>query len=114
MHESAIVAALVFEAPAIAQTKPTVPVIVKDMTSRYWQAVLAGHTLIWWRETRNPWLWRIVGMEAIFLLFFGQWYANRYYSFGVQLPFGIMVALILGLWFAILAGGWWWDRKRRA
>jgi len=28
--------------PAIAQTKPTVPVIVKDMTSPYWQAVLAG------------------------------------------------------------------------
>jgi ribose transport system substrate-binding protein len=39
---AAIVAALVFEAPAIAQTKPTVPVIVKDMTSPYWQAVLAG------------------------------------------------------------------------
>jgi ribose transport system substrate-binding protein len=28
--------------PAIAQTKPTIPVIVKDVTSPYWQAVLAG------------------------------------------------------------------------
>src|ERR1700758_2529418 len=28
--------------PAIAQTKPTVPIIVKDKTSSYWQAVLAG------------------------------------------------------------------------
>jgi ribose transport system substrate-binding protein len=31
-----------FGVPAIAQTKPTIPVIVKDMTSPYWQAVLAG------------------------------------------------------------------------
>src|SRR5258708_6969647 len=29
-------------AAAIAQTKPTIPVIVKDTTSRYWQTVLAG------------------------------------------------------------------------
>jgi hypothetical protein len=79
-----------------------------------WQAILAGHTLVWWRATRNPWLWRIVGMEAVFLLFFGQWYASRYISLGMQLSFGVMVALILGLWFAILVGGWWRDRKRRA
>ena len=37
-----IVAGLAFGAPAVAQTRPTVPVIVKDMTSPYWQAVLAG------------------------------------------------------------------------
>jgi ribose transport system substrate-binding protein len=37
-----IVAAIAFGASAIAQTKPTVPVIVKDMTSPYWQTVLAG------------------------------------------------------------------------
>src|SRR6476646_11736407 len=29
-------------AVAIAQTKPTIPVIVKDTTSLYWQTVLAG------------------------------------------------------------------------
>ena len=38
----AIAAGVAFGAPAIAQTKPTVPVIVKNMTSPYWQAVLAG------------------------------------------------------------------------
>jgi ribose transport system substrate-binding protein len=37
-----IVAGLAFAAAAIAEMKPTVPVIVKDMTSPYWQAVLAG------------------------------------------------------------------------
>src|SRR5579862_7922356 len=39
---AAIVAGLPVGAHAIAQTNPTVPVIVKDMTSPYWQAVLAG------------------------------------------------------------------------
>src|ERR1700726_3968975 len=29
-------------AAAMAQTKPTIPIIVKNKTSRYWQLVLAG------------------------------------------------------------------------
>jgi hypothetical protein len=29
-------------ASAMAQTKPTIPVIVKDTTSFYWQTVIAG------------------------------------------------------------------------
>jgi ribose transport system substrate-binding protein len=37
-----IVAGLAFGAPAMAQTKPTVAVIVKSTTSPYWQTVLAG------------------------------------------------------------------------
>src|SRR6202030_212197 len=37
-----IVAGIAFGVPAIAQIKPTIPVIVKDMTSPYWQVVLAG------------------------------------------------------------------------
>jgi ribose transport system substrate-binding protein len=42
MVAAGIVAGIAFGVPAIAQTKPTIPVIVKDMTSTYWQAVLAG------------------------------------------------------------------------
>ena len=37
-----IVAGLAFAAPATAQTKPTIAIIVKDTTSAYWQTVLAG------------------------------------------------------------------------
>jgi ribose transport system substrate-binding protein len=37
-----IVAGVAFGVPALAQTKPTIPVIVKDATSPYWQSVLAG------------------------------------------------------------------------
>jgi ribose transport system substrate-binding protein len=37
-----IVVGLAFGAPAMAQTKPTISIIVKDTTSVYWQTVLAG------------------------------------------------------------------------
>ena len=39
---TSILAGLGFVAPAMTQTKPTISVIVKDTTSVYWQAVLAG------------------------------------------------------------------------
>jgi ribose transport system substrate-binding protein len=42
MITAAIVAGVSFGAPAMAQTKPVISVIVKDTTSPYWQAVLAG------------------------------------------------------------------------
>src|ERR1700740_1438933 len=37
-----LVACTTVWAPGFAQTKPTIPVIVKDTSSPYWQAVLAG------------------------------------------------------------------------
>jgi hypothetical protein len=76
-----------------------------------WQAVLAGYVWVWWRETRNAWFTRIVLMEVLFLLVFTQWYASRYYHWGGQLPFPIMIALILGLWGIVLGVGWRQDRK---
>jgi len=76
-----------------------------------WQSILAGCVWVWWRETRNAWFIRIVAMEVVFLLVFTQWYASRYFHWGAQLPFALMVALILGLWGAILGAGWWTDKK---
>jgi hypothetical protein len=77
-----------------------------------WQAILAGMVWVWWRETRNIWITCILACEIVFLLVFTQWYASRYYHWGGQLPFGAMVALILVLWGAILAFGWWRDKRR--
>jgi hypothetical protein len=77
-----------------------------------WQAILAGIVWVWWRETKNSWFPRVLAMEGVFLLFFGQWYANRYYHFGGQLSFGQMVVFILACWFAILLTGWLLDRGK--
>ena len=77
-----------------------------------WQALVGGYVWVWWRETRNPWVMRMVACEAVFLLVFTQWYASRYFYVGGQLPFAIMIALIVSLWGAIVAGGWWQDKRR--
>lgn len=79
-----------------------------------WQALVAGYVWVWRGETRNPWFARIVACEAIFVLVFGQWYASRYFYVGGQLPFAAMIALIVGLWAAIVGGGWWLDNRRAA
>jgi len=76
-----------------------------------WQALIAGYVWVWWRETRNVWLGRIVLMEVVFLTIFTQWYGSRYYHWAGQLPFAGMIALILGLWGGILGIGWWQDKR---
>jgi len=77
-----------------------------------WEAILAGTVWVWWRETRNRWVARVVWCEVAFVVVFTQWYASRYFYWGGQLPFAIMVALIFGLWGLILGAGWWLDKKR--
>ncbi len=79
-----------------------------------WQSIIAGYVWVWWRETHNAWFSRIVVMEVVFLLFFMQWYASRYFYWGGQLPFAAMVALILGLWGIILGVGLWRDKRSGA
>lgn len=76
-----------------------------------WQAIVAGYVWVWWRETRNVWLTRLILMEVVFLAIFTQWYASRYFHLGGQLPFAAMVAVILGLWGAILGIGLWRDKR---
>jgi hypothetical protein len=78
-----------------------------------WQTILAGNVWVWWRETKNSWVLRVIAMEAAFLLVFGQWYASRYLSLGPQVPFIQMMAIILSLWALILLWGWYRDRKNR-
>ena len=79
-----------------------------------WQAILAGVVWVWWRATRSAWLLRVVLCEVVFLALFLQWYTSRYLLWGGTLDFPIMVALIVGLWAAILLGGWWQDQRRAA
>jgi hypothetical protein len=79
-----------------------------------WQALIAGNALVRWRATRRLAFLQVIACEIAFLLIFAQWYASRYFHWGGQLPFGGMVALILGLWALILAGGWLWQRHQAA
>lgn len=76
------------------------------------QALLTTSAWIRQRETRDPWLVRILGVEAVFLAFFTEWYASRYFGSITRLSFGIMVLAIVGISALIVLGGWWWDRRK--
>jgi len=79
-----------------------------------WQAILAAKAFLWWRETHNPWMARILAVEGIFLLFFGIWYSSRYGNWATQ-PVHVFVILgaILAVGGLILLGGWVRDLIRR-
>jgi hypothetical protein len=77
-----------------------------------WQVLVAGHAWTWFRKVRDAWLLRIYLVEGVLLVFFTQWYLSRYLLIGDQIPFGWMVALIVGISLVILVGGGLWDRYR--
>ena len=77
-----------------------------------WQAILAGYVWVWWRVTHSTWFSSVLACEIVFVLVFTQWYLSRYYHWGGQLPFAVMIGLILGLWAVILAIGWWRGKSR--
>jgi len=69
-------------------------------------AILSGWGWMWAKEHQFVWLKRIWLVEGVFLLFFTQWYASRYYqSFG-RLDLKVMMGLIVIIGSAILAGGY--------
>lgn len=77
-----------------------------------WMALLAAWAIDRALAVRDPWLWRWIAVEGIFLGFFTHWYASRYLHIGGRLPFWLMLAWILALSGLVLAGGWFYDRFR--
>jgi 4-amino-4-deoxy-L-arabinose transferase-like glycosyltransferase len=77
-----------------------------------WQALAAAYAWTRFRARIDSWLVRIWLVEVLFLAFFTQWYLSRYYHIGGQIPFGWMVALIIGSSLVVLVGGELWDRSR--
>ena len=62
-------------------------------------------------QTRSPWFWRWIAIEVEFLLFFVNFYWNRYIGgINTYLLFRVMIALIIFVAMLILGGGWLWDR----
>jgi hypothetical protein len=76
-----------------------------------WQSILAGYVWVWWRESRSVWFTAVLACEIVFVLVFTQWYLSRYLHWGGQLPFAVMIGLIVGLWGLIIGVGSWQDQK---
>ncbi len=77
------------------------------------QALLAAWAWGWAFVHRDVWLRRWLMIEAVFVLFFLQWYASRYTRLFSRLHFWEMVAVILLFSGLILLLGWARDRKKR-
>ncbi len=78
------------------------------------QAALAAFAWTRQRATRDPWLGRVLIVEGIFLVFFGEWYASRYFGTFGKLPFETMALCIIILSGLVMGGGWWLDRRKQA
>jgi hypothetical protein len=81
------------------------------------QALAAGFAWTWWRDKKDSWLPRIVALEALCVLLYGQWYLARYYRIGIHLPIMVVLSISLLATVLIFLGGWIWDsiqmRKQR-
>ncbi|NLG99347.1 MAG: hypothetical protein GX491_18480 [Chloroflexi bacterium] len=77
-----------------------------------WMALLAGWSIDWALSHRDPWLWRWIAVEVIFVGFFTNWYFSRYFHLWQRLQFWQMALWIVGLSGFVLVGGWVWDRFR--
>lgn len=79
-----------------------------------WQALLAAQTWLWWRETHNHWMKRILLAEGIFLALFLYWYLARYSGWRQgQVHVFVILLLLLLLTSALLVGAWLRDRARQ-
>jgi hypothetical protein len=79
-----------------------------------WIALITAWSIERAGAQRDAWLARWLLVEVIFLTFFTTWYASRYYHFPIKLPFFTMVVLITGCSLLVLAGGYVYDRRKRA
>ncbi len=84
------------------------------------EALVIAHAWLWWREQRDAWLPRILILEILCVLLYGQWYVARYLTKSMSLHWPILVVVGLSLFLVVLifVGGWLWDfwraRKKTA
>jgi hypothetical protein len=76
------------------------------------EALVTGYAWLWWLEHRDPWLPRIVVLEVLCVLLYGQWYLARYYLIGIHLPILLVLGISILLAVGIFIGGWLLDRRR--
>jgi hypothetical protein len=79
-----------------------------------WMALLAGWGWQWARAQRDPLLGRILGVEVIFMLFFGEWYLSRLIPALPHPSFLVVSGLIIAASMLFLAGSWAYNRYRRS
>ncbi len=76
-----------------------------------WIAILVGWVWMHLRQGKTPWFWRIIAIEAVFILVFLDWYLYRNFNWGPEITFPYLM-IFLGLFIVVvLVGGFLWDKK---
>jgi hypothetical protein len=78
-----------------------------------WQVILVAWAWEWAHSRRDPWLWRWLAVEVVFVGLFTEWYLGRYYPGFIHLDIKLMTLIILLISGMILIGGVIWDHKRK-
>lgn len=79
-----------------------------------WQALLAARAWLWWRETHDRWMKRILAAEGIFLVLFLYWYLARYSGWRQgQVHVFVILLLLFILTIVLMASAWLRDRLRQ-
>jgi uncharacterized membrane protein YjjP (DUF1212 family) len=77
-------------------------------------SIVVAWACAFFKEQHSPWFWRWVAVVAEFLLFFTNFYLNRYVlGVGTQIPFNWMIVLIVLVAVLILGGGWIFDLSKK-
>ncbi len=76
-------------------------------------ALCAGWALHWAGEKKDPWLWRIIAVEAVFIVVLLNWYLERTHGFGISINLYASIGLCVFLGVFMFLGFWLLDHKRR-
>jgi hypothetical protein len=77
------------------------------------QVMLAAWAWQWARSQYDPWLWRWLAVEVVFVGLFTEWYVGRYYPGILHLDIKLMSLLTLSICGLILIGGFIWDHYHK-
>lgn len=78
-----------------------------------WMSLFAGWLWLKVRDRKQPWFWRIVAVEFVFVLVFLNWYLFRYYTLGLNIWYGHMAIIVVACAVLILGCGYLWDRRKK-
>ena len=71
-----------------------------------WQALVVAQTFLALKKAQGRWLLRILGVEAILLLFFSHWYMYRYLNTGFNIGIRNTIGLAIGVSILFVVADW--------
>jgi hypothetical protein len=78
-----------------------------------WLALLVGWVWSHLSKKQNPWFWRVVLLEGVFVLIFTNWYLNRKYAVGLQVPVQYLLIFYVVFLAVVIVLGLFIDHRHR-